>query len=78
MKIEYLDVKIEVINNAFTLTAPIERLDVAMVLINAAINASKEIDAYYEENVSNHAAHSSGLGFTWVFKDNNYSSEANK
>lgn len=78
MKIEHLDVKIEVINNAFTLTAPIERLDVAMVLINAAIDASKGIDSYYEENVSNYAAYSSGLGFTWGFKDNNYNSEANK
>lgn len=77
MKIEYLDVKIEVINNAFTLTAPIERLDVAMVLINAAIDASKGIDTCYEENVSNQALRSS-VGFTWGFKDNNYSSEANK
>lgn len=78
MKLEYLDVKIEVSNNAFNLTAPIERLDVAMVLINAAINASKEIDACYEVSVSNHAEPSSGLGFTLVFKDNNYNSEANK
>ena len=77
MKLEHLDVKIEVINNAFNLTAPIERLDVAMVLINAAINASKEIDACYEVSVSNHAEPSSG-SFTWVFKDNNYNSEANK
>lgn len=77
MKIEYLDVKIEVINNAFTLTAPIERLDVAMVLINAAIDASKGIDTCYEENVSNQALRSSGSS-TWVFKDNNYNSEANK